>query len=228
MTHHQHARQPITCTDFQSQITLITGRPTPTPLCANQPITRLEAARLIATALPPINLGIAGGLIPRFPDIQQLTYDQKDAIRIVYAAGIMFGNQQNLFEPYSLLQTTEATEILARMRARLQAQRPSLPYEIIPLNSAPPQVAQVATATKSRPGGYVVQEPDATYVIISAGEYPTGGYVLEVLGVRQIAGQIEIDIELQTPSPDMMVIQVLTYPQLIVKLTKTDFPIKLV
>lgn len=222
--------QPITCADFLSSLRRITARPlTLSVPCTTQPITRIQAARLISASLPPMNLGIAGGLIPSFSDIQPLTYDQKDAVRVVYAAAIMFGTSPSTFEPNRALTTTEAGLIFTRMRQRLHAQRPSLPFDIIrdPAN-VPPQVARTATATKTRPGGYVVQEPNATYVVISAGEYPTGGYSIDVRSVQQVGNRIEIDVELQTPAPDMMVIQVLTYPQTILKLTKTDLPIEII
>jgi len=51
------------------------------------------------------------------------------------------------------------------------------------------------------------------YVLICAGEKPTGGYSIEIGSITQVSpGRIYIDTEVIEPSPDMMVTQVITYP----------------
>jgi hypothetical protein len=60
------------------------------------------------------------------------------------------------------------------------------------------------------------------YLLISAGEKRTGGYSLEVEDVNELNQTITFNIALNEPSPDDMVTQVLTYPNLLVKVTADE------
>jgi len=51
------------------------------------------------------------------------------------------------------------------------------------------------------------------YILICAGEKPTGGYSIEIRSITQVSpGRIYMDAEVIEPSPDTMVIQIITYP----------------
>jgi hypothetical protein len=56
-----------------------------------------------------------------------------------------------------------------------------------------------------------------TYILICAGEKPTGGYSIQLDGVTMVApGSIYITAEVISPSPDMMVTQAITYPCILI------------
>ena len=62
-----------------------------------------------------------------------------------------------------------------------------------------------------------------TYVLISAGQKPTGGYSIEVESATQVApGTVYITARVIHPAPDAMVTQALTYPQVLLKLQAKD------
>ncbi|MCX7773794.1 MAG: stalk domain-containing protein [Clostridia bacterium] len=61
-----------------------------------------------------------------------------------------------------------------------------------------------------------------TYVLISAGEKPTGGYSLDIESITMVTpGSLYVTAKLNKPAPDAMVTMALTYPNLLIKLENT-------
>lgn len=71
---------------------------------------------------------------------------------------------------------------------------------------------------KDKHGSYLFMENGKAYLAVFAGQYPTGGYSLEVREIVQNESDLLISLELLEPGPDMMVTQALTYPRAIVEL----------
>lgn len=72
---------------------------------------------------------------------------------------------------------------------------------------------------KNNTGIYHKMLDSKNYVLICAGEKPTGGYSIEINSVTQVyPGRIYIGAEVFAPSPDMMVPQVITYPCMLIVL----------
>lgn len=63
------------------------------------------------------------------------------------------------------------------------------------------------------------------YVLITAGEKPTGGYAVTVEEVREVDGRLELVVRFTRPSPGQMVTQVITYPYDLVVLENETLPI---
>lgn len=63
------------------------------------------------------------------------------------------------------------------------------------------------------------------YVLITAGEKPTGGYAVTVEEVREVDDHLEVVVRFTRPAPGQMVIQVLTYPYDLVVLENETLPI---
>lgn len=59
----------------------------------------------------------------------------------------------------------------------------------------------------------------ATFILVSGGEKPTGGYTLDIDSViLTTEGKISVTAHVRKPSPDMMVTQALTYPHKLLRL----------
>ncbi len=72
-------------------------------------------------------------------------------------------------------------------------------------------------------GIYSLMDDDYIYVLVSAGEKPTGGYSLEVDSITEVAPRTAyIHAVLSSPSAESYVTQALTYPCVIVKFSKGD------
>ncbi|TCP55661.1 S-layer family protein [Tumebacillus sp. BK434] len=194
----------------------------------DETVSRIEAAVLLSSTLPPMNTGIAGGLPAPFKDMASLTAGQQNAVAHVYHLGIMTGNDAGLFEPHRKLLRDEADWILRRAQERIQARKRPVPYEIITEPDVLPQlVLDRASEALIEPGVTLVNSEEATYVVISGGERNTGGYSIAPTSVVQGNGQIEILVELQRPDPNAMILQAITYPQLILRLPQVDQPVVL-
>lgn len=72
-------------------------------------------------------------------------------------------------------------------------------------------------------GIYSLIDGDYIYVLVSAGEKPTGGYSLEVDSITEVTpGTAYIHATLNSPKEGSMVTQILTYPSVMVKFDKGD------
>jgi hypothetical protein len=70
-------------------------------------------------------------------------------------------------------------------------------------------------------GTHSLIDGDYIYVLISAGERPTGGYSIEVNSITEVTpGTAYIHAHLHAPEEGSMVIQVLTYPSVMVRFEK--------
>lgn len=66
-------------------------------------------------------------------------------------------------------------------------------------------------------GQYVKTEKEKTYILITRGEKNTGGYGVGVEAVYLKDGKLNVDFGYIDPSPDDMVIEVFTYPYVLIQ-----------
>lgn len=59
-----------------------------------------------------------------------------------------------------------------------------------------------------------------TYILVGAGEKPTGGYSVEILSVIGEENSILINGQINAPKPDEMVTMALTYPNALIRIPK--------
>lgn len=83
----------------------------------------------------------------------------------------------------------------------------------------PPAVQKALKKVRKSGGHTVVRANGKSYVVIGAGQRPTGGYRLVADQVKKTgAHQYTLLVRLQTPAPGAMKTQVITYPTLVVPL----------
>jgi len=68
---------------------------------------------------------------------------------------------------------------------------------------------------------------DSLYIYISWGEKRTGGYQVRIAEKNIGEHEIEITADFQSPAPDAMVTQALTYPYTVAVLEKSDKPVQI-
>lgn len=100
-------------------------------------------------------------------------------------------------------------------------------YEVIEDLSALPQEVQEGLQGKQTGAGLtVVESGGATYALLAAGEKSTGGYTIEVQNVTESAGRILIHAKVNEPPAGTSVIQIISYPTVVVKLPETGKPVE--
>ena len=84
------------------------------------------------------------------------------------------------------------------------------------------------TELQSSPAGaYWITEDEKTYLVVTAGEKPTAGYVVEVKEITYDGEQLKVSALLNEPRPGDVVAQVITYPMLVLSIpdeTLHDLP----
>ena len=91
-------------------------------------------------------------------------------------------------------------------------------FELVDENSFSEETQKALEERKDELGSYLFMENGKAYLAVFAGQYPTGGYSLEVIEIVQDELDLLISVELVEAGPDMMVTQALTYPMAIVEL----------
>ncbi|MHB1126991.1 MAG: protease complex subunit PrcB family protein [Bacillota bacterium] len=66
-----------------------------------------------------------------------------------------------------------------------------------------------------------------TYILLSAGEKPTGGYAVEEFKLNGTAGEINVTASLRVPGAEDIVTQALTYPHILVQVKEDQRQIRL-
>ncbi len=102
----------------------------------------------------------------------------------------------------------------------------ALEYEIIEDVDALPENVKEKVASLKKERGYFVFTPEdyadreKIYLLVSSGEKPTGGYAITVKSVSEEDAVLHVLVEETEPAADEYVIQVLTYPLVVLELNR--------
>lgn len=80
--------------------------------------------------------------------------------------------------------------------------------------SLPVAVQRWHDAKREHEGAFQLNDGGQSYLLISAGAMPTGGYSLTLRSLTETSTGWRLEVELHKPSPNAMVTQVVTYPSL--------------
>lgn len=92
-------------------------------------------------------------------------------------------------------------------------------FEVVNKEEAPQDLMEMVNKRKEQKGFIYAIDDSAGYIYIAimGGEKPTGGYSIEVTGIEDNEGRTNVFVNELTPSKDMLVTQVITYPYTIVR-----------
>ncbi|UFJ42957.1 protease complex subunit PrcB family protein [Brevibacillus humidisoli] len=105
--------------------------------------------------------------------------------------------------------------------------QPAAAHEI----ASPPYPKQVEEAWQAirKEGGYdVIDQNETRYVVIGAGQRPTGGYSLQIDRIENKNGKIIVYVVEKKPAPSALTTQAITYPSLVISLPAHDEAIDVV
>lgn len=99
-------------------------------------------------------------------------------------------------------------------------------YEEISSEEIPEDLRDWVEENRMLKGIYYKTLGEKTYILISAGEKPTGGYSILLDSITRVApGSIYLTARVESPDPDMMVIQIITWPHILIAIDDTDVQI---
>jgi hypothetical protein len=118
--------------------------------------------------------------------------------------------------------------LTAAMLLVLACSQPDEPEEVI-LPDELPAVVQtwIDAATKNFAGQTFVYE-DILYLLVTYGEKPTGGYVVEITDITEEEGKLIVTAYFTEPGEDEMVTQAFTYPYDLAMLENPGLPVEFV
>jgi len=92
----------------------------------------------------------------------------------------------------------------------------------------PPAVQEALKQLRKSGGHTIVHADNKTYLVVGAGERPTGGYHLTYDGVKKSASHtFEVRIREHKPKPGALTTQVISFPTLVVELSQPDAAVQL-
>ena len=100
-------------------------------------------------------------------------------------------------------------------------------FAIVEENEFPMEVNQWLNSNKEKEGYFVIEEEEHTYVVITRGEKSTGGYSIIVNEIEDQEEWVSIKVEYINPDPMDMVMQIITYPVIVIRMERTEKTIKL-
>lgn len=95
-------------------------------------------------------------------------------------------------------------------------------YEIIAEEKLPEALKAWYLEKYKLEGIHVEKHEGKQYVILSAGEKPTGGFRIDNVTLTPVDTIIKVTAELVVPGPDDMVTQALTYPSVLIEMEADD------
>ncbi len=99
-------------------------------------------------------------------------------------------------------------------------------YDEIKPSEVPDELQEWVEANRTRQGIYHKTLGNKAYILISGGEKPTGGYYIQLDSITMVApGSIYLTARVGSPAPDMMVIQIITWPFMLISVEDTEVQI---
>ncbi|WIV12323.1 protease complex subunit PrcB family protein [Proteiniborus sp. MB09-C3] len=69
-------------------------------------------------------------------------------------------------------------------------------------------------------GIFSIDSKEHKYILVGAGEEPTGGYSVEITSVVGKEDSISVDAKVNAPTPEQMVTEAITYPNTLIRISK--------
>jgi hypothetical protein len=102
------------------------------------------------------------------------------------------------------------------------------PEEVTLPDELPVEVQSWIDAATDNFGGQTFVHEDILYLLVTYGEKPTGGYVVEITEITEEDGKLIVTAHFAEPGEDEMVTQALTYPYDLAMLEDPGLPVEFV
>ncbi|WP_221038852.1 protease complex subunit PrcB family protein [Gelria sp. Kuro-4] len=101
-----------------------------------------------------------------------------------------------------------------------------LPLKKISVTEAPPAVRELAQHSRELELAQTITLGDQTYLLVTRGMKPTGGYGVDIESVVDTGDEIVVKVKYRNPAPGAAVTQVITYPCVLAAIPKAERPVR--
>lgn len=95
-------------------------------------------------------------------------------------------------------------------------------FTILEEDNIPISVKEWVEQNKERESNIIIDDNDKSYIAIIRGEKRTGGYSISIKDIEEQDESILVKVEYLDPDPEKMVMQIITYPFLVIELEKIE------
>lgn len=102
----------------------------------------------------------------------------------------------------------------------------NLLFEFLTREAAPKEVTTLLDYSIGTELGQSYTLGDKTYLIVTRGAKPTGGYAVSIKEVVEKETEVVVKVQYQDPAPDAVVTQAISYPYVVAMIEKTTKPVR--
>ncbi len=104
----------------------------------------------------------------------------------------------------------------------------AIDFEVVDPYEADSEIGDWYEELKEIKGVHRLDKGDYTYILVSEGEKPSGGYDLEINSATASNDTIKVEAVFTSPQPDAMTITIITYPSELIRIKQDTRDVELV
>ncbi len=175
-------------------------------------IKRINMVKVVGNKLAEIINHTSKDIELPFTDIESISVEEREALKLLYSLGIIKGQSSAKFNPNSNTSQAEAIVVLQRVRDyldSLNAERKEIPFKLLGIV----ETYTGAEGIRSR------LEGDKVIVTITK-MFPTPGYTVKVEKIVYEKGLYKVYLDISPPDPDRFLPQVIVYKTITIEIDK--------
>jgi len=174
----------------------------------NGNLSRQDMVRILGSKLSEIGLNNEENIEIPFKDINTMSSDSIELLRLLYNNKILIGDSSLSLSPNRNLTQVEAIIILQRVKEVLEK-----------MNTVTFKTLGIVQSYNSQEE-LIINEEDEKVIVTITKQFPTPGYSMSIKKIMKENKGYKIFFDITPPKPDLMQPQVITYKTLTVELEK--------
>jgi len=174
----------------------------------NGNLSRQDMVRILGSKLIEIGLNNEENIEIPFKDINTMSSDSIELLRLLYNNKILIGDSSLSLSPNRNLTQVEAIIILQRVKEVLEK-----------MNTVTFKTLGIVQSYNSQEE-LIINEEDEKVIVTITKQFPTPGYSMSIKKIMKENKGYKIFFDITPPKPDLMQPQVITYKTLTVELEK--------
>lgn len=173
-------------------------------------LSRENMVNILGSRLKEIGLEGEKDIILPFNDINTMSNDSIELLKLLYSNSIIVGDSETAFSPNRNLSQAESIIILQRVKEVLER-----------MNTVAFKTLGIVQSYSNQEEIIIKEENDKLLVTITK-EFPTPGYSMTVDKILRERGSYRVYFEITPPPADSIQLQVITYKTLTLEIDKTQ------
>lgn len=183
----------------------------------NKGIERMKMIKIVGNKLFSLKAINKNNIDLPFTDIDNITDEEREALKFLYALGIIQGQTNSKLNPHANTTQAEAIVVLQRVSDYLD----KLKAEEEEAREIPFKLSGTTQTYTGEEGIRTKVEGDKVVVTITK-MLPTPGYVVKVNRIVYEEGQYKVYLDITPPNPDAILPQVIVYKVITIEIDKND------